>query len=150
MQARQRAPLALSFFMAAVMFPALVASADSAGRLDSTAEVASSVPINSTPDSNHALSVFHIFTETWMNELRDANALRTVAASSGVRAVKRVSMTHTDEVKATNSAVNPYVGILHYTEELYECADAAETNCTIIESTPVTEIFRYQNGAWIY
>lgn len=85
-----------------------------------------------------------------MNELRGASAHQTVAVSSGGYAVKRFSMTHTDEVKATGTATNPYVGILHYTEDLYECADAAETDCTIVDRTPVTEIFRYQNGAWIY
>jgi len=153
MQARQRALLARSFLMVAATFPALAASADPASAPEGAAMAPSiSVPNTSTAsaDPNQALSAFHVFTETWMDRLRGASALQTVAASSVGRVIKRFSTTHTVEVKATGSASNPYVGLLRYTEELYQCTDAAETDCTVVDSTPVTEIFRYQNGAWIY
>jgi len=96
-----------------------------------------------------ARSAFDAFSQTWMEKLRSASAIRTVSTSSG-STVKRFSTTHTQEVKPTGSASNPFVGVLHYTEESYNCSDAAQKNCTLVESTPVTEIFRYQNGKWVY
>jgi hypothetical protein len=96
-----------------------------------------------------ARSAFDSFTQTWMDKLRSSSAIRTVSTSSG-STVKRFSTTHTEEVKPTGSPSNPYVGVLHYTEESYSCSDAAQRNCTLVESTPVTEIFRFQNGKWVY
>ena len=96
-----------------------------------------------------ARSAFDAFSQSWMDKLRSSSAVRTVSTSSG-STVKRFSTTHTEEVKPTGSASNPYVGVLHYTEESYNCSDAAQRNCTLVESTPVTEIFRYQNGKWVY
>ena len=87
-------------------------------------------------------SAFDSFAQNWMEKLR-GSALHTGST------VKRFSTTHTEEVKPTDSVSNPYVGILHYTEESYNCSDAAHKNCTLVESTPVTEIFRYQNGKWL-
>jgi hypothetical protein len=84
-----------------------------------------------------------------MEKLRGSSALRTVSTGSG-STVKRFSANHTEEVKPTGSPSNPYVGVLHYTEESYSCSDAAQRNCTLVESTPVTEIFRFQNGKWVY
>jgi hypothetical protein len=88
-------------------------------------------------------SAFDSFTQNWMEKLR-GSALHTGST------VKRFSTTHTEEVKPTGSLSNPYVGILHYTEESYNCSDAAHKNCTLVDSTRVTEIFRYQNGKWVY
>jgi hypothetical protein len=118
--------------------------------------------VASTPAPKHALksssaagaeaqarAAFDSFTQTWMDKLRSSSAIRTVSTSSG-STVKRFSATHTEEVKPTGSASNPFVGVLHYTEESYHCSDAAQRNCTLIDSTPVTEIFRYQNGKWVY
>ena len=118
--------------------------------------------VASTPTPKHALksssgagaeaqarSAFDAFTQTWMDKLRSSSAVRTVSTGSG-STVKRFSTTHTVEVKPTGSASNPFVGVLHYTEESYNCSDAAQRNCTLADSTPVTEIFRYQNGKWVY
>jgi hypothetical protein len=88
-------------------------------------------------------SAFDSFAQNWMEKLR-GSALHTGST------VKRFSTTHTEEVKPTGSVSNPYVGILHYTEESYNCSDVAHKNCTLVESTPVTEIFRYENGKWLY
>ena len=96
-----------------------------------------------------ARSAFDAFSQSWMDKLRSSSAVRTVSTSSG-STVKRYSTTHTEEVKPTGSASNPYVGVLHYTEESYNCSDAAQRNCTLADSTPVTEIFRFQNGKWVY
>ena len=96
-----------------------------------------------------ARSAFDSFTETWMEKLRGSSALRTVSTGSG-STIKRFSTSHSEEVKPTGSPANPYVGVLHYTEESYNCSDSAQRNCTLVDSTPVTEIFRYQNGKWVY
>jgi len=96
-----------------------------------------------------ARSAFDSFTQTWMDKLRSSSAIRTVSTSSG-STVKRFSTSHTEEVKPTGSPSNPFVGVLHYTEESYNCSDAAQRNCTLVESTPVTEILRFQNGKWVY
>jgi hypothetical protein len=152
MQGQQWGLLARNFLMVAAMLPTLAASADSARALEDAVTSSISVPTahSASADPNQALSAFRVFTQTWMDGLRGTSALQTVAASSGGRILKRFSTAQTVEVKATDSATNPYVGILHYTEERYQCPDAADEDCTLVDSTPVTEIFRYQNGAWIY
>ena len=154
MRAQHDIPSAKYILMVASMFSSFVAAADSASPVDNSAATETSIsgssPSAANPEPNQALSAFRIFTETWMEKLRGASMLQPVAASSQGRALKRFSVTHTEEVKPTGSTTNPYIGILHYTEDLYQCADSTETSCTIVDSTPVTEIFRYQNGAWIY
>ena len=42
----------------------------------------------------------------------------------------------------------PYVGALHYTELVFSCEDVDAKNCVEVASRPVTEIFRYRDGAW--
>jgi hypothetical protein len=54
------------------------------------------------------------------------------------------------EIKHTGYAPAPFVGVLRYSEQLYTCADAAATRCRVAGTTPVTEIFRFQNGRWVY
>ena len=54
------------------------------------------------------------------------------------------------ELKPTGSAEVPFVGILRYTERVYQCPSVAMRGCTVASVIPVTEIFRYQDGRWIY
>ncbi len=54
------------------------------------------------------------------------------------------------ELRPTGQAAAPFVGLLHYTEHVYSCRDLAGGSCTIASTVPVTEIFRYQRGAWTY
>ena len=56
----------------------------------------------------------------------------------------------TVELRPTGHAAAPYVGILRYNEQIFSCAEVAGENCTLSSSIPVTEIFRYQGGRWIY
>ena len=53
------------------------------------------------------------------------------------------------EVRPTGRASAPYVGILRYTEVTYVCAQGGGS-CRAARRTPITEIFRFQNGKWIY
>jgi hypothetical protein len=54
------------------------------------------------------------------------------------------------ELKPTGHSQAPYVGILRYRESLYQCPDKSTAQCTVAETTPVTEIFRFQDGRWVY
>jgi len=134
--------------MALAAFSVPVASADPTGPTGVT--TASSVSVPASGEQDQALTRFRAFTESWMDGLRRANALQPIAALSGAYALTRLSIAYTQEVKPTGSASNPYLGILHYAEEHYQCRDFAQTDCIALDSTPVTEIFRYRNGVWVY
>jgi hypothetical protein len=54
------------------------------------------------------------------------------------------------ELRPTGYPRAPYVGILRYEERVHRCANAAGRKCGVASVSPVTEIFRYQNGRWIY
>ena len=54
------------------------------------------------------------------------------------------------ELKPTGNPESPYVGILRYVEHVYECNGPSDRNCRRVSATPVTEIFRFRNGRWIY
>jgi hypothetical protein len=54
------------------------------------------------------------------------------------------------ELRATGYPGAPFVGLIRYGEQLFTCADPGATRCGVSHTTPVTEIFRYQNGRWVY
>jgi len=54
------------------------------------------------------------------------------------------------EIQTTANAASPYVGMLHYTEDLYSCSDIEAVYCEIASSTPITEVFRLREGSWTY
>jgi hypothetical protein len=54
------------------------------------------------------------------------------------------------ELRPTGYAAAPYVGILRYSEQIFSCRDIAANDCTLSSQIPVTEIFRFQNGRWVY
>jgi len=54
------------------------------------------------------------------------------------------------EIKHTGYAPAPFVGVLRYSEQLYTCVDTRATRCRLASTTPVTEIFRFQDGRWVY
>jgi hypothetical protein len=54
------------------------------------------------------------------------------------------------ELRPTGQAAAPFVGLLHYTEHVYSCKDLESGACTVASSAPVTEIFRYRGGRWVY
>ncbi|MAE93956.1 MAG: hypothetical protein CL910_04795 [Deltaproteobacteria bacterium] len=53
-------------------------------------------------------------------------------------------------LRSTGHAAAPFVGVLSYDEEEMVCENARADRCRIAGTTPVTEIFRYQNGRWVY
>ena len=54
------------------------------------------------------------------------------------------------ELQPTGHPAAPYIGILRYNEEVFSCRKVVDANCSAVSSVPVTEIFRYQSGRWIY
>ena len=56
----------------------------------------------------------------------------------------------TVELRPTGHPSAPFVGILRYNEQVYSCEGVSASKCSVTSSLPVTEIFRYQGGRWIY
>ena len=56
----------------------------------------------------------------------------------------------TVELRPTGHPAAPFVGILRYNEQVYSCNGVDASKCSVASSLPVTEIFRYQGGRWVY
>ncbi len=100
------------------------------------------------------LTSLDLFAFSWMQQLRTQStqpALETISYSTrrAVLSYREFSSPLT-ELKATGYAAAPFVGLIRYTERIYACFDSQRQQCVLSSSTPVTEIFRYQNGRWIY
>ena len=54
------------------------------------------------------------------------------------------------EIRPTGYPGAPFVGLIRYGEQLIECADRGATRCGVKKTQRVTEIFRFQNGRWVY
>jgi hypothetical protein len=54
------------------------------------------------------------------------------------------------EIRPTGYPAAPFVGLIRYGEQLFKCSDPGATRCGVAHTTPVTEIFRFQNGRWVY
>jgi hypothetical protein len=99
---------------------------------------------------DNAAATFDRFAERWMQEKRDTAAQRRRATALGQL------LTYRDpgevfelELRATGHPRAPWVGILRYDEREVACSDHTADHCGV-KTTPVTEIFRYQNGRWVY
>jgi hypothetical protein len=107
-----------------------------------------SVPASVAPAaSGQALAreAFSTFARTWLDKLQNGNGK---AETDGTR--RKLGDDFTTELRPTGQATAPYVGLLRYTEHVYRCTGAGEASCVVQASIPVTEIFRYENGRWVY
>jgi hypothetical protein len=99
-----------------------------------------------------AEKAFALFAGHWMKDLsEDAARERARGFLFGTEALSYRTAAPEDFVlrtQATGKPAAPYVGILTYTEEIWECSDASRESCKVIDSSPVTEIFPYKDGAW--
>jgi hypothetical protein len=86
-------------------------------------------------------AAFDQFAQQWMVKV-EKNALP--APNGGHREYADYSI----ELRATGQSSAPYVGLLRYTENLVECS--APGQCTATAAIPVTEIFRFERGRWVY
>jgi hypothetical protein len=116
-----------------------------------------SAPPGAPPGHEGAYKSFDQFATDWMQKMERAEAHGRahprVQAVAGRPALSYRGYDDKDfqiELKTTGHAQAPYVGILRYRESLYQCADQKATQCSVAETTPVTEIFRFQNGRWVY
>ncbi len=126
--------IALALWLASIALPALA---------DSPAALAE-------PGDEKARQSFERFAEGWMEKVKglEANNRRNPTVRSGDQ------MTYTGygddftiELRPTGHAVAPYIGLLRYTELQYSCQ---QERCSVASQMGITEIFRFQNGRWIY
>ena len=101
-----------------------------------------------------ARTSFERFAGKWMNrvhkledEQRRNPSVRPGAAAPMVT-YRGYGDDYSIELRPTGHASAPYIGLLRYTEHVYSCATTSE--CTVASSVPVTEIFRFQDGRWVY
>jgi hypothetical protein len=82
---------------------------------------------------------------------RASDAPRARSGAAGMAFTYRaVDEDFETELKPTGRPSVPWVGVLHYTEHTYTCADALGSDCRVTSSLPVTEIFRFRDGRWGY
>ena len=99
---------------------------------------------------------FARFAQDWMDTIRRAAeqerekpTLRS-GPNSPVASYREYASDHQVELRPTGNARAPYVGVLRYQELVYACRDASTADCVVSSNLPVTEIFRFQDGRWIY
>ena len=95
-----------------------------------------------------ASEAFSTFARTWLEKLQHGNG--KVETDGAVTTRRKLDGDFTTELRPTGQATAPYVGLLRYTEHVYRCTGAGEDSCVVQASIPVTEIFRYENGRWVY
>lgn len=111
--------------------------------------------LGSGPETT-AFRAFGKFAKSWMADMENrerTNRSKPTIQKQGTRSVASYTGYAPEwnvEVHATGDRTAPYVGVLHYQEEMYTCRDATTRSCSIASKTPVTEVFPYRNGAWKY
>ena len=103
--------------------------------------------------------LFDRFARTWLDSVHDLSVPahpaimiddESASGASGVVTIRKYGNEFTTELRATGREGAEYVGILHYSESVYNCRENNIENCSEPSTVPVTEIFRYDNGRWIY
>ncbi len=110
------------------------------------------------PDSadERARTSFSDFARSWMAKMaeREAQSRKNPTVKPGlsenVVTYRGFGDDFTVELQATGHPSAPFVGILRYNEQVYSCKGLGASKCSVASSLPVTEIFRYQGGRWIY
>jgi hypothetical protein len=103
-----------------------------------------------------ARTSFSDFARSWMakmaeNETRNRkNPTVQPGPSENTITYRGFGEDFTVELRPTGYPSAPFVGILRYSEQVYSCEGVSASKCSVISSLPVTEIFRYQGGRWIY
>jgi hypothetical protein len=82
---------------------------------------------------------FRAFATTWLDRIRKGGA------RLGSR---RILAAFETELRPTRDPSAPYVGLLRYCEHVVPCKGPAAASCAPSRRSVVTEIFRYQGGAW--
>lgn len=109
-----------------------------------------------TPGAQRAKISFDRFAETWMEKIQRLEAQHrnqpTVrpGPSKPIVTYRGYGDDYSVELRPTGHPSAPYVGILRYSEHLFSCGSIEATQCTIASTVPVTEIFRFEGGRWVY
>ncbi|MGQ9812162.1 MAG: hypothetical protein ACUVQ2_01940 [Dissulfurimicrobium sp.] len=106
---------------------------------------------------------FEKFAKTWMNKLENINKAnsKTVvikpSTADGIYSGRYICYGPECQtsIKKTDSTETPYIGLIRYSEKHIlkkgpTRQDAMNDPGTTIKETPVTEIFRFSKGRWIY
>jgi len=124
----------------------------------SSSPLLAEAPAAISEDGSHqrTLRSFQSFASRWMEKMErveTGNRARPEIRPYGSQTLITYRGYGSDfktEVKHTGYAPAPFVGLLRYSEQLYTCVDTRATRCRLASTTPVTEIFRFQNGRWVY
>ena len=114
--------------------------------------------VASIPDSadERARNSFSEFARSWMAKMADneaqnrKNPTLQPGPSENTITYRGIGEEFTVELRPTGHPAAPFVGILRYNEQVYNCNGVDASKCSVSSSLPVTEIFRYQGGRWIY
>jgi hypothetical protein len=139
-----------SILIAAILFGAGAAAADDPAAADpAPAAVADGA-------RSRAERSFDTFAREWMAKARGleehyrANPDVKLGSTAPVITYRGYGDEYTLELRPTGYPSAPYVGLLSYVEHVYSCTRMDAQDCQVAASTPVTEIFRYQDGRWTY
>ncbi len=103
-----------------------------------------------------ARTSFSDFARSWMTKMAKNEAQNRESptvhpgSSENIVTYRGFGEDFTVELRPTGHPSAPFVGILRYNEQVYSCEGVSASKCSVISSLPVTEIFRYQGGRWIY
>lgn len=53
-------------------------------------------------------------------------------------------------LEPTGNSLSPFIGVLRYTEQTWQCNDANGNDCRLMTSLPVSDVFRHRQGRWGY
>jgi hypothetical protein len=100
------------------------------------------------PGQAAARDSFSTFARSWLDKLQRAAGAEETRGAVTTR--RQLDPDFTTELRPTGQPSAPFVGLLRYTEHVYRCNGAGKDSCVVQASIPVTEIFRYENGRWVY
>ena len=113
-------------------------------------------PAGATPSQDRAAAAFEDFARAFMAKVHSLEERERrqpkVAAGPGsaIFTYRGYGEEFQTELRPTGEPSAPYVGLLHYTEHVYSCRDLEGDSCTVADTVPVTEVFRYKGGRWVY
>lgn len=115
------------------------------------AQAAKPAPV-AGPDAASVKASFDAFASDWMGRMQrvEEDNRRSPTLEAGVMSYRGYGDDFRVEIKPTGSERAPYVGLLRYEEQTYGCSDEAAVQCWTVSRMRVTELFRYQDGRWIY
>lgn len=118
------------------------------------ADPPASIDPNAPPSGVEAS--FRKFARDWMTRAQArgarerANPRLTPGAREVIATYREVGAEFETQLQETGRPGAPYVGVLRYTESVFACSDLRATDCRIVSSVPVTEVFRLRGGHWVY